>query len=79
MEKDPDKDADWDPAQLYINEHFGQSKRMGNIYCTIFKPLKLLDEGFRENGFEEIKNTLEEGLRMYKQQIDDFEKKLLNP
>ncbi|MDE5563202.1 MAG: PD-(D/E)XK nuclease family protein [Clostridiales bacterium] len=78
MEKNPDKNSNWDSAQIYINEHYGQSKRMGNIYCTVFKASKLLDEGFRENGFEEIKDSLEEGLRKFKQQIDDFEKKLLN-
>ena len=79
MEKNSDKNATWDSAQIYINEHFGKSKKMGNIYCSIAKPrIYLLEEGFRENGFEEIKNMLEEGLLKFKQQIDDFEKKLLN-
>lgn len=78
MEKNPDKTANWAPAQLYINEHYGQSKRVGNIYCTVFKTNKLLDEGFRESGFEEIKDMLENELYKFKQKIDDFEKKLLN-
>lgn len=79
MEKNSDKNATWDSAQICINEHFGKSKKMGNIYCSIAKPrIYLLEEGFRENGFEEIKNMLEEGLLKFKQQIDDFEKKLLN-
>lgn len=76
MEKNSDKNADWDPVQRFINERLGQSKKPGNIYCTVFKTEKLLDGGFRDRGFEEIKEQLEKGLFKFKQKIAEFENNL---